>query len=77
MAIDVEKSPRGGGATGDMKHSTQNDASFIETLEHAASGYAHDRNSEVAKEIEAEEEREEMPGVHHQVRLAPCSKSGQ
>lgn len=74
MATDVEKSPHGGAATGGMKHNAQNDASFIETLEHAAPGYAHDRSSEVAKEIEAEGEREEeMPGVHHQVRLPACS----
>lgn len=66
MATDVEKNAQSAVDTNTPKHDTNNGAPFIETLEHAAPGYANDRSSEVAKEIADDEENN--PHIHHHVR---------
>lgn len=69
MATDLEKNAMPAADTttsGTAKHDADNDASYIETLEHAAPGYANDRSSDVVKEIAEDEENN--PHIHQQVR---------
>lgn len=73
MATDAEKSLHS--TTMDTKHghgpNGAQDDSFIETLEHAAPGYANDRASDVAKELV--EDEDSNPNIHHHVRIARCA----
>lgn len=71
MATEVEKSRYANDAH--MKHDNSNDASFVETLEQAAPGYANDRGGETAKAIV--EDEDSNPNIHHHVRLRPSPQT--
>lgn len=65
MANGVEKTAHSG---------SSNDHSFIETLEHNAPGYAHDRNSDTVKELEDEYDEANNPNIHHKVHSNPTQQ---